>query len=78
MPAGAIRAYCAGQMFDRARQLAGNNPTFSGYIEEQYNNHLLNVSRGGQGLGGLQWWSGAVRGTVVVRGCQGYSGGQGL
>ncbi len=39
--AGAIRAYCAGQLFDRARQLAGTNPTFSTYIEEQYNNHLL-------------------------------------
>ncbi len=37
---GAIRVYCAGRqehLFERARQLAGNNPTFSRYIEEQYN-----------------------------------------
>lgn len=38
---GAIRAYCAGQMFDKARQLAGANPTFNAYIEEQYNSHLV-------------------------------------
>jgi hypothetical protein len=31
-------------MFERARQLAGNNPIFTTYIEEQYNNFLLQVS----------------------------------
>uniref|UniRef100_A0A7S3QV19 Intraflagellar transport protein 172 homolog n=1 Tax=Dunaliella tertiolecta TaxID=3047 RepID=A0A7S3QV19_DUNTE len=38
---GAIRACCMGQMFERARQLAGTNPIFTTYIEEQYNNFLL-------------------------------------
>ncbi|KAF5830572.1 intraflagellar protein IFT172 [Dunaliella salina] len=38
---GAIRACCMGHMFDRARQLAGTNPIFNTYIEEQYNNFLL-------------------------------------
>ncbi|KAJ9515621.1 hypothetical protein QJQ45_021684, partial [Haematococcus lacustris] len=38
---GALRAYCAGLMWDRARQLAGNNPTYSAYIEEQYNASLV-------------------------------------
>ena len=28
-------------MFDRARQLAGANPTFNHYIEEQYSTHLV-------------------------------------
>lgn len=42
--AGAIRACCMGQLFERARQLAGNNPIFTTYIEEQYNNFLLQVS----------------------------------
>mmetsp|Transcript_26109 Transcript_26109/g.57041 ORF Transcript_26109/g.57041 Transcript_26109/m.57041 type:complete len:1764 (+) Transcript_26109:195-5486(+) len=53
---GAIRLYCSGQMFDRARQLAGNNPTFNSYIEDQYNSHLIQnkaadelAVRGGQG-----------------------------
>ena len=39
--AGAIRAYCAGSLFDRARQLAGSNPTFNTYIDEQHNSHLV-------------------------------------
>lgn len=38
---GAIRAYCAGRLWDKARALAGNNPTFTRYIEDQYNNYLL-------------------------------------
>ncbi|GAX77698.1 hypothetical protein CEUSTIGMA_g5141.t1 [Chlamydomonas eustigma] len=38
---GAIRAYCAGQLFERARQLAGNNPTFNTYIDDQQNNYLV-------------------------------------
>ena len=38
---GAIRAYCCGHLFDNARQLAGNNPTFNTYIEDQYNQFLL-------------------------------------
>eukprot|EP00798_Chlamydomonas_sp_ICE-L_P014195 gene14195-20165_t len=38
---GAIRAYCLGGLFDNARQLGGTNPTFSSYIEEQYNSHLV-------------------------------------
>ena len=52
---GAIRAYCAGRLWDKARTLAGTNPTFSRYIEDQYNNYLLQnqqadelASRGGQ------------------------------
>ncbi|EFJ49307.1 intraflagellar protein IFT172 [Volvox carteri f. nagariensis] len=51
---GAIRAYCAGSLWDKARSLAGNNPTFVRYIEDQYNSHLLRnqqadelASRGG-------------------------------
>ena len=42
--AGAIRAWCNGHMFDRARQLAGANPILTAYIEEQYNVYLLQVS----------------------------------
>eukprot|EP00955_Chlamydomonas_euryale_P116459 366417-Chlamydomonas_euryale.AAC.27 len=38
---GAIRVFCAGGLFDRARALAGNNPTFNTYIQEQYNKHLV-------------------------------------
>lgn len=38
---GAIRAYCAGRLWDKARALGGTNPTFSRYIEDQYNNFLL-------------------------------------
>jgi hypothetical protein len=39
--AGAIRTYCAGQLFERARRVAANNPTLVTYIDEQYNQFLL-------------------------------------
>jgi hypothetical protein len=39
--AGAIRIYCAGQLFEKARRLAGNNATFITYIDDQYNQFLL-------------------------------------
>lgn len=39
--AGAVQAYCAGGLFDAARQLAGGNPGLTGYIEELYNRRLL-------------------------------------
>lgn len=42
---GAIRAYCAGRLWDRARVLAGSNPTFVRYIDDQYNNYLLQNQR---------------------------------
>jgi hypothetical protein len=38
---GAIRAYCTGRLWDKARALAGANPTFSRYVEDQYNTFLL-------------------------------------
>lgn len=38
---GAIRAFCAGHLYERARQVAGNNPTFTTYIEDHYNAYLL-------------------------------------
>lgn len=30
-----------GGLFDKARQIAGNNPTFNKYIQGQYNNFLV-------------------------------------
>ena len=41
-----MRVYCAGHMYDRARALAGNNPTYSAYIQEQYNAHLISQNVG--------------------------------
>ncbi|MEW5300130.1 MAG: hypothetical protein WDW38_002966 [Sanguina aurantia] len=38
---GAIRAYCQGALFDKARVLAGSNPTLTKYIDEQYNTYLV-------------------------------------
>lgn len=38
---GAIQAYCAGGMFDQARQVAAGNPTFNRFIEEKYTAHLV-------------------------------------
>lgn len=51
---GAVRVYCQGHMYDRARQLAGNNPTFNAYIQDQYNAYLIQNQAADEmaGLGG--------------------------
>jgi len=39
--AGAIHTLCAGGLFDRARQLAGNSAQLQQLIEEQHTQHLM-------------------------------------
>lgn len=39
--AGAIQTLCAGGLFDRARQLAGNSAQLLQLIEEQHTQHLV-------------------------------------
>ncbi|GMH45662.1 hypothetical protein BSKO_13619 [Bryopsis sp. KO-2023] len=38
---GAVKCYCLGGMFDKARALAGGIPSLNKYVEERYNDHLL-------------------------------------
>jgi hypothetical protein len=38
---GAIQTLCAGGLFDRARQLAGNSTQLLQLIEEQHTQHLV-------------------------------------
>lgn len=38
---GAIRVFCKGRLFDRARQLAKGNPTFISFIEQQERTHFV-------------------------------------
>ncbi|GMH40827.1 hypothetical protein BSKO_08731 [Bryopsis sp. KO-2023] len=38
---GAVKCYCLGGMFDKARALAGGILSLNKYVEERYNDHLL-------------------------------------
>lgn len=38
---GAVKCYCMGGMFDKARTLARGIPSLNEYIEDRYNHHLV-------------------------------------
>ena len=39
--AGAVRAYCAGQLFDKARLVAGKSLPLQKIVEDSYTAHLV-------------------------------------
>ena len=39
---GAVKCYCMGGLFDKARALSRGIPSLNEYIEDRYNRHLVN------------------------------------
>ena len=53
---GAIRVFCKGRLFDRARQLAKGNPTFISFIEQQERTHFVETDTPVSGLSDVMGW----------------------